>query len=167
MLTQGEDVDARALRKRGWSISAIARHLGRSRPTIRAYLNGEREPGRRRRSLADPFEPYADYCRLRLDEQAGDPHLWATTLFDEVVELGYEGGYSTFTRALRARGLRPDCETCAHALRAASGGQSEQSGSGRNDDRFSLPRLPDCSAAPGTRQGRLRRRLRRWRKRHP
>jgi hypothetical protein len=28
MLTQGEDVEAQAFRGRGWSISAIARHLG-------------------------------------------------------------------------------------------------------------------------------------------
>ncbi|MEO3805255.1 hypothetical protein [Nonomuraea sp. B1E8] len=55
----------------------------------------------------DPFEPYAEYCRLRLDAETGDPHMWATTLFVELVGLGYAGGYSTFTRALRARGLRP------------------------------------------------------------
>ena len=42
MLTQEDDVDAHALRKRGWSISAIARHLGHDRKTIRAYLNDER-----------------------------------------------------------------------------------------------------------------------------
>jgi DNA-binding NarL/FixJ family response regulator len=40
MLTQGEDVEADALKKRGWSTSAIARHLGRDRGTVRAYLNG-------------------------------------------------------------------------------------------------------------------------------
>ncbi|MFE2093031.1 hypothetical protein ACWD4L_13920 [Streptomyces sp. NPDC002596] len=32
---------------------------------------------------------------------ADDPHLWASTLFDEVVQLGYRGAYSTFTGALR------------------------------------------------------------------
>lgn len=32
MFTHGEDVEAHALRKRGWSYSAIARHLGRDRP---------------------------------------------------------------------------------------------------------------------------------------
>jgi IS30 family transposase len=42
MLTQEDDVDAHAFRKRGWSISAIARHLGHDRKTIRSYLNGER-----------------------------------------------------------------------------------------------------------------------------
>src|SRR5260221_11423639 len=30
MLTQGEDVEVHALARRGWSVSAIARHLGQS-----------------------------------------------------------------------------------------------------------------------------------------
>ena len=47
MLTQGESVEAHALRERGWSVSAIARHLKRDRKTVRAYLSGQREPGRR------------------------------------------------------------------------------------------------------------------------
>jgi hypothetical protein len=34
MLTQEDDVDIHALRKRGWSISAIARHVGRDRETV-------------------------------------------------------------------------------------------------------------------------------------
>jgi transposase len=112
MLTQGEDVEAHALRKRGWSISAIARHLNRDRKTIAAYLNGSRVPGQRRSARIDPFTEFEDYCRIRL---AQDAHLLAMTLFDEIVELGYEGGYSTFTRAVRKRGLRPHCEPCQQA----------------------------------------------------
>lgn len=112
MLSWEEDVEAHALRQQGWSISAIARHLGRDRKTIRAYLDGERVPGRRARSQPDPFAPFVEYCRLRLVD---DPHLWATTLFDEITDLGYRGGYSTFTRALRRYGLRPHCEPCAAA----------------------------------------------------
>ncbi len=38
-------MEAQALKNRGWSTSAIARHLGRDRKTIRAYLNGRREAG--------------------------------------------------------------------------------------------------------------------------
>ncbi|MFE4959912.1 helix-turn-helix domain-containing protein [Streptomyces sp. NPDC056653] len=62
MLTREEDVDAHALRRRGWTISAIARHLGRDRKTIRAYLNGEQVPGERRQS-ADAFvrRPRSEY----------------------------------------------------------------------------------------------------------
>ncbi|GAA1639440.1 IS21 family transposase [Georgenia ruanii] len=109
MLTREDDIDAHALHRQGWTISAIARHLGRDRKTIRAYLAGDREPGVRKRTTADPFEPFVEYCRRRLAE---DPHLWATTLFDEVVELGYTGSYPTFTRQLRTRALRPKCEAC-------------------------------------------------------
>ncbi len=106
-------MDAHALHCRGWTISAIARHLGHDRKTIRAYLSGGRVAGQRRRDEPDPFEPFAGYCRERLVE---DPHLWASTLFDELLKkLGYDRSYPTFTRQLRARSLRPACEPCRPA----------------------------------------------------
>jgi len=49
MLAREEGVEAHALRAQGWSISAIARHFGRDRKTVRAHLSGERTPGMRRR----------------------------------------------------------------------------------------------------------------------
>jgi transposase len=110
MLTWEEDVEAAALRAQGWSIAAIARHLGRDRKTIRAYLDDERTPGQRRSSRPDPFAPFADYVAARLAE---DRHVWASALYDEVQALGYQGSYPSFTRALRTRGLRPHCEACA------------------------------------------------------
>lgn len=113
MLTQGEDVEVHALHQRGWSISAIARHLERDRKTVRAYVRGEREPGVRRRSRADAIEPFTRYLRARFDD---DPHLWLTSLFDEVVALGYARSYPTFVRSVRAHGLRPHCEPC-HGVR--------------------------------------------------
>jgi len=100
------------MRQRGWSVSAIARRLGADRKTVRAYLNGDRVPGQRRPAGPGRFGPYSEYCRARF---ADDPHLWATALFEEVTGLGYDGGYSSFTRGLRARGLRPRCERCAAA----------------------------------------------------
>jgi transposase len=110
MLSPEEDVEAHALRHRGWTISAIARHLGRSRITVRAYLNGARQPGVRRRSVPDPFDRVEEYVAQRLRD---DPHVWATALYDEVRALGFERSYQRFTHALRARGLRPHCEPCA------------------------------------------------------
>jgi transposase len=109
LLSWEANVEAHALRQLGWPISAIARHLGVDRKTVRAHLNGERTPGIRTRAAPDPFTPFVEYCRLRL---ADDPHLWAVTLLDELRELGYDGGYSTFTRALRRYRLRPHCEPC-------------------------------------------------------
>ena len=109
MLAWESYVEAQALRAQGWTISAIARHLGVTRVTVRRYLSGEHTPGQRARSAPDPFEEYAEYCRRRL---VADPHLWATTLFDEVTALGYAGSYPSFTRALRARELRPVCGPC-------------------------------------------------------
>jgi transposase len=110
MLTREDDVDAHALHRQGWTISAIARHLGHDRKTIRAYLAGDRTAGVRKPADDDPFEAFVDYVRARLAE---DPHLWAQTLYDEVTNLGYERSYPTFTRQVRARGLRPHCEPCA------------------------------------------------------
>jgi hypothetical protein len=52
----------------------------------------------RRRSAPDRFEPFVPYVRQRLGD---DKHLWATTLYDEVVQLGYTGSYRSFTRTLR------------------------------------------------------------------
>jgi transposase len=109
MLTQGEDVEAHALKERGWSISAIARHLGRDRKTIRAALNGAREPGRRASSTPDPLQPFEAYIKARFVD---DHHVWGTALFDEVVALGYPRSYPTFVRQVRQRGLRPHCEAC-------------------------------------------------------
>src|SRR5262252_3729692 len=109
MLSWEDDVEAHALRGRGWSISAIARHLGHDRKTVRAYLRGDREPGRRASRGPDVMAPFMEYCRIRL---ADDPHLWASALLDELRELGYAGSYPSLTAAIRAHGLRPHCEPC-------------------------------------------------------
>jgi transposase len=110
MLTQGEDVEVHALRRRGWSVSAIARHLDRDRKTIRAYLRGERQPGVRVGVRPDPLAPFAAYLAARFTD---NPHLWASALYDEVVPLGYGCSYVSFARQLRLAGLRPHCEACA------------------------------------------------------
>ena len=99
-----------SLSKRGWSISAISRHTGRDRKTVRAYLSGKRQPGVRAQSEPDLFDRFEPYVRQRL---ADDPHVRATVLFAEVAALGYVRAYPTFTRQLRDRQLRPHCEPCA------------------------------------------------------
>ena len=110
MLSVGEDVEADALFKRGWTVSAIARHLERDRKTVRAYLSGERTPGVRRPACPDALADCRDYIAARF---ADDAHLWASALYDEVVPLGYRGSYVSFARQIRLAGLRPHCEACS------------------------------------------------------
>jgi transposase len=109
MLTWEDDMEVHALRKRGWSISAIARHTGHDRKTVRKYLAGDQTPGVRARPSPDPFDPFVDYVSARLVE---DPHLWARTLLDELEDLGFGLSYQSLTRNIRARGLRPACAAC-------------------------------------------------------
>ncbi|OAK54850.1 Mu transposase domain-containing protein [Rhodococcoides kyotonense] len=112
MLTREEDMEVHALRKRGWTISAIARHTGRDRNTIRSYLNGTTAPGVRKRSAPDPFEVFLAYVTARLID---DPHLWVRTLCDELEDLGYTLSYQTLHRKIRELKLRPVCHACATA----------------------------------------------------
>jgi hypothetical protein len=77
-------VDAHALRRQGWTISAIARHLGHDRKTIRAYLTGGRVAGQRASMIEDPLGPYVGYLKQRLLD---DPHVWATDLIPATAGL--------------------------------------------------------------------------------
>src|SRR6266702_1949232 len=120
MLTWGDDVEVHALRERGWSIAAIARHLGRDPKTIRAYVNGEREPGRRRRSAPDPLGPFVGYLAARF---ADDPHIWASALYDEVTRLGYGLSYVSFA----ASSAGAACVRTARRARACGAGTRSRS----------------------------------------
>jgi hypothetical protein len=95
-----------------------------------------------RRTVQDGFLRFSRYCRQRLLDE---PHLRATVLFDELVELGYRGGYSTFTRALRKYRVRPACERCLGSLR--EGGPA--SGPSAEDVRFDWLSFPDPPASWG------------------
>ena len=97
-----------------WKLMPCSSGGGRSRPspvtsscdrkTVRAYLNGERQPGVRRSSAPDPLAPFVGYVKARFVD---DPHLWASALFDEVVPLGYGCSYPSFARQLRVRWAAP------------------------------------------------------------
>src|SRR5438034_3447152 len=107
MLSREEVVEIVALHRRGWSVSAIARHTGRYRKTVRAWLRGERD--REARRGPSPLEPFRAYVAQRL---ADDPHLDATVLLRELRPLGFERSYPTLTRERRRLELRPVCEVC-------------------------------------------------------
>ena len=56
MLTEENDVEIHALAARGWNQSAISRHTGRDRKTVRKYLvAGQREV--RERAAARVVDP--------------------------------------------------------------------------------------------------------------
>src|SRR3712207_1813722 len=110
MLTEGEDVEAAALRKRGWSISAIARHLGRDRGTITAYLNGERQPGVRRRTEPDALERFGPSRRRRWVEA---PHVGAGPVSGGVAPPASARSSGGSPRLLRAHAVRPHGEACS------------------------------------------------------
>lgn len=106
MLTQEDVVEIHALRRRGWTIAAIARHTGRDPKTIRRQLGGWKPM---RRSAPSVLEPYRPYLAARFTD---DAHVFATVLYAEITELGFGRSYPTMVRELRRLNLRPRCECC-------------------------------------------------------
>jgi hypothetical protein len=92
--------------RRGWSVSAIARHTGRDRKTVRKYLAGA---GPSREPAPSCLVPFREYLVARLVE---DAHVDGMVLHREVVGLGFDRSHVTFVRQLRLLGLRPRCEAC-------------------------------------------------------
>ena len=109
MLTQEDDVEMHALRRRGWSVSAIARHTGRDRKTVRKDLN--RPAGNARPAAPGCVDPFGGYLAARFKE---DKHVDATVLFRELVAAGVARSYPTLVREIRRLQLRPVCVDYQH-----------------------------------------------------
>ena len=109
MLTQEDDVEIHALAKRGWTKSAIARHTGRDRKTVSKYL--DHPAGIQRERAPSCLEPFCGYLTARFEE---DPHVDATVLFRELVDVGFDRSYPTLVREIRRLELRPVCLVCEH-----------------------------------------------------
>jgi transposase len=109
MLTQGNDVEIHALAARGWNQSAISRHTGRDRKTVRKYLAADGIPAREPEPSC--LEPFRGYIAARFVD---DPHLPAVTLLDELAAAGFTRSYPTLVRELRRLQLRPVCLVCQH-----------------------------------------------------
>ncbi len=138
MLSERSSVDIHALHRQGFTISEIARRTEHDRKTIRAYLNGERQPGVRVQA-PDPFDEFVAYVTARLTE---DPHLWVQTLLDELRLLGFTGSYPTLTRQIRARSLRPACLACSHVTKRANAVIEHPPGEETQLDWLELPDPP-------------------------
>jgi transposase len=94
--------DVHQLVDRGWTVSAIARHLQLDRKTVRRFrdtpldelLAGAKDFGVHRRDQLVPFMPYL-HARVAAGITSG------RRLLQELGERGYQGGYSTLTAYLR------------------------------------------------------------------
>ncbi len=60
------------------------RHLGCDRKTVRAYLAGDRRPGKRQPAGDDAFALFVDYVRIRLRDE---PHVWGGSDAQQAVEV--------------------------------------------------------------------------------
>ena len=109
MLTQEDDVEIHALSKRGWSVSAISRHTGRDRKTVRKYL--DQPAGQQRPAAPSCLEPFREYLAARFE---ADKHVDATVLHRELVAAGFDRSYPTLVREIRRLELRPVCVDCQH-----------------------------------------------------
>jgi transposase len=109
MLTQEDDVEIHALAERGWTVSAIARHTGRDRKTVRKYLTVA--AGGRRERAPSCLEPFREYLEARFDE---DKHVDGTVLYRELTAAGFSRSYPTLVREIRRLELRRVCVDCQH-----------------------------------------------------
>src|SRR5205809_674238 len=142
MLSREDVVEIVALHRRGWSVSAIARHTGRDRKTVRAWLRGGR--GRETRREPSPLEPFRAYIARRL---ADDPHLDATVLLRELRPLGFARSYQTLTRELRRLGLRPECPVCKRGGHRLTIELAHEPGEELQLDWLELAETPWCARA--------------------
>ncbi len=100
------DEDTRATivrlsRAEGWAVGTIARHLGVHHGTVTRALKAS---GQERRPRAKLIDPFVAFLGERLE---ASPDLPASTLWRQVVALGYRGGEDHFRHDLRRLGLRP------------------------------------------------------------
>ncbi len=90
------------LQGKGYSIRAMARHLGMHRQTVKGYLDIETLP-RKSQGGINPLEKFFPYIKERMEQE---PDMLLTTLWKELREQGYHGAYSTLSEALKYHGIR-------------------------------------------------------------
>ena len=88
-------MEIRVLKRRGWSIRAIARETGLSRVTVRRYLQDPQKAARYgpRDPRPTKLGPYLEYLHARI-EAARPACIPGVVLLREIRERGYEGGIS-------------------------------------------------------------------------
>jgi transposase len=92
-------MDLRALHHQGWSLSALAREFDLNRRTVRRYVDASEKPAYAPRAC--PADLTQEQMAFVLRRLAVCSQLRATTLYREILELGYEGSYASFARRVR------------------------------------------------------------------
>src|SRR5690606_21907164 len=87
---------------KGYSIRAMARHLGMHRQTVKSYLDMETLP-RKSQGRVNALEKFFPYIRKRMEEE---PDIFLTTLWNGLKSQGYNGAYTTLSDALRYYRIR-------------------------------------------------------------
>ena len=123
LIGNGELFVIHELRHQGLSISAIARHTGLDRKTVRKYLKQGLQAPRYGPRAPRPqlLDPYRGYLRERVEAY---PRIRATRLLREIRQLGYPGCYSQLTAYLRE--VRPAADRgFEHRFETAPGEQAQ------------------------------------------
>ena len=95
MVTQEEWMDIQFMKRQGMTISEIARETGRSRKTIRKYLERGEAPRYGPRTPRPPvLEPYKEGVSSLFHKGIHN----AVVLYERISELGYPGSYTVVKR---------------------------------------------------------------------
>jgi transposase len=99
MLDEGDWEAVRRLHEKGWSVSAIARHMNLDRKTVRTWLRrGQWQPYRREARSDTLLASHGEFVRRR----APEVQFSARILFQELTrEHGFTGSYDTVKRLAR------------------------------------------------------------------
>jgi transposase len=82
----------------GVSISEIARQTGYDRKTVKKYVSSQTMPVHKKRAeRASKLDAYREYITERLQMSP----LSAKRMYDEILEMGFEGKYSIVKDFLR------------------------------------------------------------------